>query len=40
MMKMAVFWIVVPCSLEEIYRRFSGVGCLHHQGDDGGSKRL
>jgi hypothetical protein len=23
-MKMAVFWIVAPCSLVEVYRRFGG----------------
>jgi hypothetical protein len=44
---MAVFWVVVPCSLVEIYHRFRGLCCLHHQGDhdrdrpdDGGSKVL
>jgi hypothetical protein len=31
-MKMAVFWVVVPCSLVEVYRRFRGACCLHHQG--------
>jgi hypothetical protein len=37
--KMAVFWIVAPCSLVEVYQRFRGPCCLHHQGDDdGGSK--
>jgi hypothetical protein len=30
--KMAVFWVVVPCSLVEVYRRFRGTCCLHHQG--------
>jgi hypothetical protein len=29
---MAVFWVVAPCSLVEIYQRFRGRGCLHHQG--------
>jgi hypothetical protein len=40
--KMAVFWIVAPCSLAEVYQRFRGPCCLHHQGrpDDGGSKDL
>jgi hypothetical protein len=33
-MKMAVFWVVAPYSLEEVYRRFRRVGCLHHQGDE------
>jgi hypothetical protein len=28
---MAVFWIVAPCSLVEVYRRFRGPCCLHHQ---------
>jgi hypothetical protein len=27
------FWVVDPCSLVEVYRRFRGVYCLHHQGD-------
>jgi hypothetical protein len=26
-MKMAVFWVIVPCSLVEVYRRFRGA---HH----------
>jgi hypothetical protein len=45
-MKMAVFWVLAPCSLVEIYQRFRGPCCLHHQGDesqrldDGGSKVL
>jgi hypothetical protein len=30
---MAVFWVVVPSSLVEVYRRFRGPFCLHHQGD-------
>jgi hypothetical protein len=30
---MAVFWVVVPCSLVEVYQRFRGPCCLHHQGD-------
>jgi hypothetical protein len=28
-MKMAIFWIVAPFSLVEVYRRFSGTCCLH-----------
>jgi hypothetical protein len=32
--KMAVFWVVAPCSLVDIDRRFSGAYCLHHEGDD------
>jgi hypothetical protein len=43
-MKMAVFWVVALCSLVEVYQRFRGPCCLHHQGDDcfddGGSKDL
>jgi hypothetical protein len=30
-MKMAVLWVVVPCTLVEVYRRFRGTCCLHHQ---------
>jgi hypothetical protein len=30
-MKMAVFYVVAPCSLV-VYRRFKGANCLHHQG--------
>jgi hypothetical protein len=30
---MAVFWVVAPCSLVEVYQRFRGPCCLHHQGD-------
>jgi hypothetical protein len=33
-MKMAVFWVVVPCSLVEVYQHFRGACCLHHQGDE------
>jgi hypothetical protein len=29
-MKMAVFWVVAPCSLVELYQRFRGPCCLHH----------
>jgi hypothetical protein len=40
-MKMADFWDVAPRSLVEVYGRFRGICCLHHQGDDdGGSKDL
>jgi hypothetical protein len=39
--KMAVFWVLAPCSLAEVYQRFRGPCCLYHQGDhrpdDGGS---
>jgi hypothetical protein len=34
MLKMTVFWDVVPCSLIDIQRRFKGAYCLHYQGDD------
>jgi hypothetical protein len=27
--KMAVFWVVAPCGLGEVYRRFRGACCLH-----------
>jgi hypothetical protein len=33
-MKMAVFCVVAPCNLVEIYRRLKGNCCPHHQGDD------
>jgi hypothetical protein len=33
-LKIAVFWVVAPCSLVEVYQRFRGPSCLHHQGDD------
>jgi hypothetical protein len=33
-MKMAVFSVVAPCSLVEVYQRFRGAFCLHHQGDE------
>jgi hypothetical protein len=32
--KMAVFWVVEPCSLVVVYQRFRGPCCLHHQGDE------
>jgi hypothetical protein len=28
---MAVFWVVVSCCLVEVYGRFRGACCLHHQ---------
>jgi hypothetical protein len=34
-MKMAVFSVVAPCSLVEVYRSLRGACCLHHQGDEG-----
>jgi hypothetical protein len=40
-LKMAVFWVVAPCSLVEVYRLFRGACCLYHQSlDDEGSKHL
>jgi hypothetical protein len=33
-MKMAVFWVVAPCRLVEVYQHFRGPCCLHHQGDE------
>jgi hypothetical protein len=38
-MKVAVFWVVAPCSLVEVHQRFRDTYSLQHQGpDDGGSK--
>jgi hypothetical protein len=31
---MAVFWVVAPSDLVEVYQRFGGACCLHHQGDE------
>jgi hypothetical protein len=31
-MKIAVFWVVGPYSPLDVYRRFRGARCLHHQG--------
>jgi hypothetical protein len=31
---MAVFWVVAPCSLVEVYQHYRGLYCLHHQGDE------
>jgi hypothetical protein len=30
--KMAVFWVVTPCSLVEVHQRFRSPCCLHRQG--------
>jgi hypothetical protein len=39
--KIAVFWVVAPYSLVEVYQHFRGPCCLsHHHPDDGGSKDL
>jgi hypothetical protein len=32
-MKMALFWVVAPCSMVEVYRCFNGACCLRHQGE-------
>jgi hypothetical protein len=32
--KMAVFSVVAPCSLVEVYQRFRRTCCLHHQGNE------
>jgi hypothetical protein len=37
-LKMSVFWVVVTCSLVEVYRRFRGDSSFHHRCDDKGSK--
>jgi hypothetical protein len=29
--KMAVLWVVAPCSFVEVYQRFRGPCCLHHE---------
>jgi hypothetical protein len=34
--KMAVFWVLAPCGLVEVYQRFRGPSCLHHHRPDGG----
>jgi hypothetical protein len=38
-MKMAVFWVVAPCSLVEVYQRFRGAASINRP-DVGGSKVL
>jgi hypothetical protein len=35
-MKMTVFWVVAPCCLVEVYQRFRGACCFHHQSDEPG----
>jgi hypothetical protein len=30
--KMSVFWVVVLCSVAEVYQHFRGPCCLYHQG--------
>jgi hypothetical protein len=39
-LKMAVFWVIAPSSLVEVYQHFRGPCCLHHHPGDGGSKDL
>jgi hypothetical protein len=36
---MAVLWVVAPCSLVEVYQRFRGPCCPHHQEDPEDPKR-
>jgi hypothetical protein len=31
---MAVFWVLAPCSLVEVYQSFRGPCCIHHQGHE------
>jgi hypothetical protein len=38
-MKIAVFWVAAPCSLVEVYQRFSEADEANRP-DDGGSKDL
>jgi hypothetical protein len=33
-LKMAIFWVVAPCSLVEFDLHFRDAYCLHHQGND------
>jgi hypothetical protein len=33
-MKTAVFWVVAPCSLVEVYQHFRGPCCLHNHHPD------
>jgi hypothetical protein len=41
-MKMTAFWVIQPCSLVEVNRRFSNTYCPHQDDrpDDGGSAQL
>jgi hypothetical protein len=32
---MSVFWVVAPCRLVLVYRRFGGLYCLRHEDDEG-----
>jgi hypothetical protein len=33
-LKMAVFWDIVLCNLNEVDHCFRGAYCFHHQGDE------
>jgi hypothetical protein len=35
--EVTVFWVIATCSLVEVYQRFIGPCCLHHQGDEAAS---
>jgi hypothetical protein len=39
-MKMAVFWVVAPCSVARNASRHVGAFCLRHKGDGDGSKHI
>jgi hypothetical protein len=42
-MKINVFWVVTPCNLLEVHRRFRDVCCVHRKDDRpdvGGKKHL
>jgi hypothetical protein len=41
-MQVAVFWVVAPCSLVEVYQCFRDACCLHRQSSEHveGSKHL
>jgi hypothetical protein len=36
-LKIAVIWVICYCSLSEVYWRFRGAYCLHHQVDNSGT---
>jgi hypothetical protein len=33
-MKMAVYWVLVSCSVVYVYRRFRGAYCFHNKADN------
>jgi hypothetical protein len=37
---MVFFWVKAPCNLVEVYHRFRGPCCLHHQGDEQAARGL